>query len=176
MSTTLSLDEVLDITTRMLRSSGASRLQADATARSIRDAENTIAYVNQYVASSDVVLAPPHVAWMVDAQVADFQQAVAYTGGRTQNYPRDLDQSRFLFDCSVQNATYAVLWDGWQEWAGKEMPDVDQVFRVIESWPVIYERGEWRVFANPAGQPDRVPVLLPDHGLRSMVQHPRELN
>ena len=35
----LSLDDVLDITTRMLRSSGASALQADATARSIRDAE-----------------------------------------------------------------------------------------------------------------------------------------
>ena len=39
MSSILSLDEVLDITTRMLRASGASPLQADATARSIRDAE-----------------------------------------------------------------------------------------------------------------------------------------
>ena len=39
MTTRLSLDEVLDLTTRMLRASGASALQADATARSIRDAE-----------------------------------------------------------------------------------------------------------------------------------------
>ena len=39
MTSILSLDEVLDITTRMLRASGASALQADATARSIRDAE-----------------------------------------------------------------------------------------------------------------------------------------
>jgi (2R)-3-sulfolactate dehydrogenase (NADP+) len=39
MSATLTLDEVLDIATRMLRASGASPLQADATARSIRDAE-----------------------------------------------------------------------------------------------------------------------------------------
>ena len=39
MSATLSLDEVLDISSRMLRASGASPLQADATARSIRDAE-----------------------------------------------------------------------------------------------------------------------------------------
>lgn len=39
MSTTLSLDDVLDITHRMLRASGASELQAGATARSIRDAE-----------------------------------------------------------------------------------------------------------------------------------------
>ncbi len=39
MTTTLSLDEVLDISTRMLRSSGASELQAGPTALSIRDAE-----------------------------------------------------------------------------------------------------------------------------------------
>ena len=39
MSTTLTLDEVLDITARMLRASGASPLQTGATAHSIRDAE-----------------------------------------------------------------------------------------------------------------------------------------
>jgi len=39
MTTVLSLDDVLEISTRMLRASGASALQSDATARSIRDAE-----------------------------------------------------------------------------------------------------------------------------------------
>jgi (2R)-3-sulfolactate dehydrogenase (NADP+) len=39
MSTILTLDEVGDVSMRTLRSSGASRAQADATARSIRDAE-----------------------------------------------------------------------------------------------------------------------------------------
>jgi (2R)-3-sulfolactate dehydrogenase (NADP+) len=39
MTHVLSLDEVLDLTTRALRASGASPLQADATGRSIRDAE-----------------------------------------------------------------------------------------------------------------------------------------
>jgi (2R)-3-sulfolactate dehydrogenase (NADP+) len=38
-TTVLSLDDVLDISYRMLRSSGASHLQAEPTARSIRDAE-----------------------------------------------------------------------------------------------------------------------------------------
>ncbi len=37
--TVLSLDEVLDLSYRMLRASGASHLQAEPTARSIRDAE-----------------------------------------------------------------------------------------------------------------------------------------
>jgi (2R)-3-sulfolactate dehydrogenase (NADP+) len=39
MSSILTLDRVLDIAARALRASGASQLQADATARSIRDAE-----------------------------------------------------------------------------------------------------------------------------------------
>jgi (2R)-3-sulfolactate dehydrogenase (NADP+) len=39
MSSVLSLDEVLDLTARALRASGAAPLQADATSRSIRDAE-----------------------------------------------------------------------------------------------------------------------------------------
>jgi (2R)-3-sulfolactate dehydrogenase (NADP+) len=39
MSSILTLDEVLDIAGRMLRASGASPLQTDPTARSIRDAE-----------------------------------------------------------------------------------------------------------------------------------------
>ena len=39
MTAILTLDDVLAIATRMLRSSGASPLQTDATARSIRDAE-----------------------------------------------------------------------------------------------------------------------------------------
>src|SRR4051794_857986 len=39
MTSTLTLDEVLDLTARMLGASGASPLQTDATARSIRDAE-----------------------------------------------------------------------------------------------------------------------------------------
>jgi len=119
------------------------------TVRSIQDAESTIAYINRHVAPDDVVLAPPHVAWMVDAQVADFQQAVAYIGGETQNYPRDVDRSRFLFDCSVQNARYAVVWDGWREWTAEAMPDVGMILQVVESWPVVFERGEWHVFANP---------------------------
>ena len=39
MTAILTLDDVLDVATRMLRASGASPLQTDATARSIRDAE-----------------------------------------------------------------------------------------------------------------------------------------
>ena len=39
MTAILTLDEVLDVATRMLLASGASPLQTDATARSIRDAE-----------------------------------------------------------------------------------------------------------------------------------------
>lgn len=119
------------------------------TVRDIQDAEAAVAYVNHHTEQNDVVLAPPHVAWMIEAHAADFQQSAAYMGGETQNYPKGIDRSRFLFDCSIANAKYVLLWDGWREWAGRKMPDVEKIFQVVETWPVVYEQGEWRVFANP---------------------------
>ena len=57
--------------------------------------------------------------------------------------------NRFLFDCSVQNASYVLIWDGWQEWTAQRMPDVEDIYLTIETWPVAFEQGEWRVYANP---------------------------
>ncbi len=113
------------------------------------DLEAAARVINEQIARYDVVLAPPHVAWLIEGQVADFQQSVAYTGGETQNYPDDVSKDRFLFDCTVDNARYAVLWYDWQKWAGGVMPDVGEVFQVIQEWPIVFEQGEVRVHANP---------------------------
>jgi len=122
---------------------------ASVTVRDVESAAAAVAYVNRRAGPDDVVLAPPHIAWMIDAPVADYQQAVAFSGGETQNYPRQMDKSRFLFDCSVEQARYAVLWDGWREWAVSKMPDVAQVLTTVEQWPIVYRAGDWRVFARP---------------------------
>ena len=111
--------------------------------------ERVAEYVNRHTVPDDVVLAPPHAAWMIESRAADFQQAVAYMGGETQNYPKQMDTGRFLFDCSVENARYALLFDSWREWAGEKMPDVETAFQIIEAWPVVYQKGDWRVYANP---------------------------
>lgn len=123
------------------------------TVRDIEDAEEAVAYVNRHSEPRDVMLSPPHVAWLVEGQVADFQQSTAYLGGETQNYLQNLGRDRFLFDCSPGNARFALLWSGWREWEGKVMPDVDTTYRMIETWPVVFERGSWRVYRNPSPHP-----------------------
>jgi hypothetical protein len=111
--------------------------------------DRLMGYVKRQIGPDDVVLAPPGIGWLVPAQVADFQQAAAYADGETQNYPRHMDRSRFLFDCSVHNADYALWWVGLREWEGAKMPDVEMVYQAIERWPVAFEMGEWRLYVNP---------------------------
>jgi len=120
------------------------------TVRAIPEAEAAVAFVNQQVTPDELVLAPPHIAWMVNSRRADYQQAAVCAGGGAINYPEDLDMNRFLFDCSVQNASYVLIWDGWREWTAQRMPDVEDIYLTIETWwPVAFEQGEWRVYANP---------------------------
>jgi hypothetical protein len=42
-----------------------------------------------------------------------------------------------------------LLFDSWRDWAGEKMPDVETAFQIIETWPVVYQKGDWRVYANP---------------------------
>ncbi len=122
------------------------------TVRSILDAEAVVTYVNRHVTPNDLVLAPPHIAWMIEARITDFQQAAVCAGGGAINYPKNMDLKRFLFDCSVENARYVLLWAGWRDWTAKRMPDVEEIFQTVEKWPIAYESGEWQVFANPKHQ------------------------
>ncbi len=119
------------------------------TVREIPEAEAAVAYVNQRVGPDELVLAPPHVAWLVNSRRADYQQAAACAGGGAINYPEDLDTGRFLFDCSVRKASYVLIWAGWRAWTAQRMPDVEDIYLTMETWPVVFEQGEWRVYANP---------------------------
>ena len=48
---------------------------AQVTVRNIQDAEDVVSYVNRRANPNDIVLAPPHVAWMIEAQVAETGQS-----------------------------------------------------------------------------------------------------
>jgi hypothetical protein len=119
------------------------------TVQDYQGLERLMSYLKREVTPNDVVLAPPGVAWMVEANVADFQQTTAYAGGETQNYPRGMDRSRFVFDCSLSAADYALWWRGWREWEGGKMPDVEAAYRAVEQWSLAFQSGEWRLYTKP---------------------------
>jgi hypothetical protein len=123
--------------------------QPDGVTRSVEDAGHLIAFLNQLIARDDVVLASPQIGWALNARVADFQQSVAYVGGNTIHFPNNVPRNRFLYDISLDNADYVVVDDLWREWAAKNIGAVKDMMEMIESWPVIYQAGEYQVYENP---------------------------
>lgn len=116
------------------------------------EAESVANFVNANASADDVVLASPSILWLFRAQVADFQQAVAITGHRTQHYPASIPRDRFLFDCSLENADFVVLDPLWRGWASQMMPEVAQMVIEVETWPLALKAGDFEVYRNPAQQ------------------------
>jgi hypothetical protein len=123
--------------------------QPDGVTQSVDDAEALIAFMNQHISHDDIVLASPQIGWALDARVADFQQSVAFVGGQTVHFPDNVPRSRFLYDISLDNAHYVVIDELWRTWAAENMEAVKEMIETVQTWPVIYEAGEFQVHENP---------------------------
>ena len=107
-------------------------------------------YVNARTSAGDVVLCSPTIAWLFDANAADFQMAIAATGRATQHFPAGIPASRFRFDPRLENATYAVIDPLWRGWASAQMPDVATMVRKVEAdWVLEANIGHFEVYRNP---------------------------
>ncbi len=72
-----------------------------------------------------------------------------YSSPELERVPiRDIDDTRAAV--AYINSRYGLLGDGWQEWAGDKTPDLEVVFQTIDEWPIVYQRGDSPVFANPS--------------------------
>lgn len=114
-------------------------------------AEQVAEYVNGHTSRDDVVLASPTIAWLVNAQAADFQMALAATGQATLHFPADIPRSRFRFDPRLENAAYVIVDPLWRGWASTQMPEVAKmVERVEQGWKLEKRVGEFEIYRNPA--------------------------
>ncbi len=109
-------------------------------------------FVNARTVPGDVVLCSPTIAWLLHAQAADFQMAIAATGQATQHFPAGIPPSRFRFDPRLENATYVILDPFWRGWASAQMPEVAQIVREVEEGWVLERRfGKFEVYRYPPG-------------------------
>ena len=115
----------------------------------VLDARKAIAYVNNRVSKDELVLASPALAWAIEANTADFQMAVAYTGGETKHFPTNIPSNRFVFDTDFELATYVILDPIWWNWGVLNMPEVEDMVQVVTSWPKVYSAGQVEVYENP---------------------------
>ena len=113
------------------------------------DARAAATHVNARVETDSVVLVSPHVAWLYRSRVADFFQAVAWTGEPIAFYPGSLSRARFVFEPSVERARYVVIDPFWRRWT-EVSPSLARLTLRIESWPEELRAGEVSVRRNPA--------------------------
>jgi len=113
-------------------------------------ARRVAAYVNARTSSDDVVLCSPTIAWLFHAQAADFQMAIAATGGATQHFPPGIPPSRFRFDPRLENAAYVIVDPLWRGWASAQMPAVAGLVEEVEgNWSLETRFGEFEVYRSP---------------------------
>ncbi len=112
-------------------------------------ARQVAAFVNQRVNPGDLVIASPATAWMFDANVTDFQQAVAAKGIATVHFPGDIPPDRFVFPVDEQGARFVVIDRIWTNWGAIQMPAVKDLIAEVEHWPAVFTDGEYIVYENP---------------------------
>ncbi len=125
------------------------------------DARRAASYVLAHAHAGDVVLCSPHIAWMLDNPEDGGQetgilateplQSVASTGQAIAFYPANLPPGRFAFDPSAAHARFAIVDNFWRALAAPDQaPQVQPVLALVESWPLVYQAGEYTIYQQGA--------------------------
>jgi len=107
------------------------------------------AFVNRQAASSDLVVASPTVAWMLQPRTADMQMPIAYRGQATPHLPGNVPLDRWAFDPSIERARFVIVDNLWRNWAVPNVPGVADILQEIKAWPIVFRSGEIVVYQNP---------------------------
>jgi len=113
------------------------------------DAQEAADFVNAHTNTNDVVIASPVVAWLLKAQAADFQMAIAVTGQVTPHLPGNISANRFAFDPRFDRAHYVVVDNLWRNWGVIHVPSLDSLMDGLNNWEVVFTVGEIVVYQNP---------------------------
>ena len=130
-------------------------------ATSPADAQAVAAYVLARARPGDVILGSPQIVWQLDQPDdvtghprpiygADLLQSVAVTGEPAAFYPAELPPSRWAFDVSLRHARYVIVDSLVRELAQpSQVAGLAQLLAEAESWPAVYQRGEYTVYQRP---------------------------
>jgi len=114
---------------------------------SIADAKAVADYVNAQTQPGDVVIASPAVAWLIDADTADFQMVAAYDGQATPHLPGDVPTDRWTFEAGIEAADYVIIDNLWRNWAALHIPlAFDVMVLADEDWELLFSSGEVAVY------------------------------
>lgn len=114
------------------------------------DARQAAGFVKSQTGADDVIIASPALAWLLRANVADFQMTVAATGQETPHLPADIPADRFAFDPDHRSARFVVADNLWRNWGVWNVVDVSDIVRQVkQTWSLAFKAGEIEVYCNP---------------------------
>lgn len=95
-------------------------------------------WVNERVTEENVVIASPAIAWLLNANVADFQFSAAAIGLETPHLPATGLEDRFVFNPHYANATFIITDNLWHNWATIHVPQVAEMLIELDEWQVVF--------------------------------------
>ena len=104
------------------------------------------AFVNERAAADDLVIASPALAWLIEANVTDYQISLAFDGLESRHFPTDIPRDRFLFDVSIRNARYVIVDRTIDNWAATNVPDIATILERTTQRPPVAQYGEFRIY------------------------------
>lgn len=116
------------------------------------DVTAAAAYVNAHSSGDDLVIASPAVAWLLQANAADFQMAAAAAGQATPHLPPDLPAERFAFWPDYRQAQMVVIDNLWHNWARFHVPGVAAMMDEVMTWPQVFAAGDVVVYRREVSE------------------------
>ncbi|MGO8947141.1 MAG: ArnT family glycosyltransferase [Ktedonobacterales bacterium] len=129
----------------------------DAILGTPADAAAVSRYIFTHAHNGDLVLASPTLAWIFDSpdhapetKGADILQTLAQSGESAAFYSAGLPSWRWTYTVSLASARYVVVDNLLRELAQPdELPALVQVLDRVQSWRLVFSRGQYAVYEQP---------------------------
>ena len=125
------------------------RTEVDLFLLDPHDARGAADFVNANTNLNDLVIGSPGLVWQLETNTADLQMPLAYQGVAGPHMPADIPQDRFAYEVDYEAARYVIVDNLWYSWGVHHVPGLGQVLDDLESWSLVYESGEVRVYCDP---------------------------
>src|SRR5690606_23885008 len=113
-------------------------------------AQQAADYVNTHSEVADSIIASPAIAWMFEANSADFQMAIAATGVGMPHLPNHIPADRWAFDPRYEQVRYVVIDNLWRNWGAVHIPAVAAMMEaVMDGWALVFEADGIQVYERP---------------------------
>jgi 4-amino-4-deoxy-L-arabinose transferase-like glycosyltransferase len=123
--------------------------------KNTNDTWDVASYLQRKVNPTDLVLSNTTLWSLLPCRYADLSQSLAFNGEMVDFYRHPFPRERFLFSPALEGAAYVVMDSFTDQWKFSapgtlNFPLRELVDKVEQTWQLVYEKGEYRVYKNPA--------------------------